>query len=202
MVITVVFDASYANADINRYYLGPILWAWTWIGCLAADVAAAVVAAWAVLSRRRVETMAAAGAFVVLLLAVGLLVPTAADFSNRRILADRHLDPGATSWLDEVLPAVAQNAVVVSWWSTSTPLWYAEFVEGRRTDLEVVDDRTILDRGYGSAEGAIAQFLGRRPVYVIRANDRDLAEVSASYQLQAVAGSGDLTIYRVLGPAG
>ena len=91
--------------------------------------------------------------------------------------------------------------MLVSWWSTSTPLWYGQFVEGRRTDIDVVDDRTILDRGYGSALGVIGRFLGQRPVYIIRANDRDLGEVLAAYRLRLVAGSGPLGVYEVLGPA-
>jgi hypothetical protein len=202
MLITVVFDASYANADINRYYLGPILWAWTWIAAIAADACEAALLVWSAVTRRRPEAMAVAGAFLAVLVAVALLVPTASDLSYRRLAADRHLDPGAGAWLDQVLPKVDQDAVIVSWWSTSTPLWYAEFVEGRRTDIEIVDDQTILDRGYGSAEGAIARFLGSRPVYIIRANGRDLAEVSAAYRLEPVAGSGLTTVYKVLGTAG
>ncbi|MEO8462648.1 MAG: DUF2723 domain-containing protein, partial [Chloroflexota bacterium] len=35
MLITLVFNASYSNADIGRYYLGPIFWAWTWLAILA-----------------------------------------------------------------------------------------------------------------------------------------------------------------------
>src|SRR5215217_8865759 len=37
--ITVFFSLSYQNADIQRYYLGPILIGWTWIAMLAATVA-------------------------------------------------------------------------------------------------------------------------------------------------------------------
>ena len=36
VAITCFFNASYVNADINRYYLGPILIAWTWLAILAA----------------------------------------------------------------------------------------------------------------------------------------------------------------------
>ena len=32
------FAASYVNADIDRYYLGPALMAWTWLAILAAAV--------------------------------------------------------------------------------------------------------------------------------------------------------------------
>jgi hypothetical protein len=36
--ITCFFAASYVNADINRYYLGPALMAWTWLAILAGAV--------------------------------------------------------------------------------------------------------------------------------------------------------------------
>ena len=35
-LITIFFAASYTNADIDRYYLGPALMAWTWLAILAA----------------------------------------------------------------------------------------------------------------------------------------------------------------------
>ena len=34
--MTCFFAASYDNADIDRYYLGPALIAWTWLAILAA----------------------------------------------------------------------------------------------------------------------------------------------------------------------
>jgi hypothetical protein len=202
MVITVVFNAAYSNADINRYYLGPILWAWTWIACLAGYVVDAIVAIWAAVTRRRPEAMAAAAAALAVLVGVGLVLPALGDLSTRRTNADRSGDTDAATWLDQALPSIAQGAVLVSWWSTSTPLWYAEFVEGRRTDIDIVDDRTILDRDYGSAVGVIDRFFGTRPVYVIRANNGDLAGVEEHYRLRPVAGSSSLTVYEVLGPAG
>jgi hypothetical protein len=203
MLITVVFNAAYSNADINRYYLGPILWAWTWIACFAAVVVDGVVVVWARLSRRPPEVMLAVTASVVAaVVAVGMLSPSAADLGARRLAADRHDTSSAQAWLDDVLPKIAPNAVLVSWWSTSTPLWYTQFVEGRRTDIDVIDDRTILDLDYGSANGAIARFLGLRPVYVIRALPQDLAGVEAAYRLGLVAGSGNLAVYQVLGPVG
>jgi hypothetical protein len=210
MLITVAFDAAYVNADISRYYLGPVLWAWTWIAILA-GVAVDAVAALVPPSRSPGPVAerdtgghraGVARGVASVAVAVALLAPTAIDLGSRREAADRHLDTAAQDWLDEVLPAIEPNAVIVSWWSTSTPLWYAELVDGRRTDIEVVDDRTILDRGYGSALGAIGRFLGTRPVYLIRANDLDLAGVAAAYELRLVAGEGPLAVYRVVGPAG
>lgn len=198
MLITVVFNAAYANADINRYYLGPVLWAWTWIAMLAALAVDLVVAVWSTLARRATLATAAGAASVVV--AVALLLPSLQSLGATRQAADRHTQDDAARWLDVVLPKLQPDAVVVSWWSTSTPLWYAELVDGRRPDIDVVDDRTIIDRGYGSANGAISAFLGKRPVYIIRANPGDLAGVQAKYQLQIVAGSGSLAVYEVLGP--
>ena len=34
VLITCFFAASYENADISRYYLGPVLMAWTWLAIL------------------------------------------------------------------------------------------------------------------------------------------------------------------------
>jgi transmembrane protein TMEM260 (protein O-mannosyltransferase) len=205
MVITVVFNAAYSNADINRYYLGPILWAWTWIAAFGLVVVDAAVAAWSLVTRRRPGGLSALGApAVAVAVAVVLLLPAAASLDSRRRDADRHGATEAQHWLDSVLPTIAPNAVVVSWWSTSTPLWYSEFIDARRTDIFVIDDRTILDRNYGSANGAIAQFLGSRPVYVIRALPQDLAGVRASYALTLVAGSpsSNVAVYQVVGRAG
>jgi hypothetical protein len=203
MLITTIFNAGYSNADINRYYLGPILWAWTWLAALASVLGDVVLGAWALVVRRRADAVSAfAAPAVAVLIGILLLLPAAADLGARRHEADRHLTTTAQLWLDDVLPKLQPNAVVVSWWSTSTPLWYSELVEGRRTDLTVVDDRTILDDDYGSANGAIARFVGSRPVYVIRANPQDLAGVQAQYHLALIAGDGNLAVYQVTGRPG
>jgi len=222
MAITVVFNESYSNADIDRYYLGPILWAWTWLAMLGSVVVDALLAAWAVVARAggggpaggaagvaggrwaigggRAAPLTAGAVSVIV--AIALLAPSLSDAAATRDLADRSGDTSAADWLDSVLPGIAPNGVIVSWWSTSTPLWYATLVEDRRPDITVIDDRTILDRGYDTANGAISAFLGSRPVYIIRANEGDLDLVLAAYQLQPVAGSGSLEVYEVTGARG
>ena len=90
------------------------------------------------------------------------------------------------------LSQIEDGAVVVSWWSTSTVLWYAQYVDGIRPDIMIIDDRTRLDLDYGEATDVIARFLGSRPVYVIRANDYDLGLVLALYELEPLTvGAGD-----------
>ena len=77
---------------------------------------------------------------------------------------------------------VDQDAVIVSWWNYSTPLWYGRWVEGKRPDVTIIDDRTILDDGYGTAQNAIDAFLGSRPVYLIRV-DGDMPQFRDQYTL-------------------
>ena len=69
--------------------------------------------------------------------------------------------------MDRRAGAWSPTRVVVSWWSYSTPLWYAQLVEGRRPDVAIVDDRTRLDQDLGDVNDVIDANLGR-PVYLIR----------------------------------
>ena len=100
------------------------------------------------------------------------------------------------------LSQIEDGAVVVSWWSTSTVLWYAQYVDGLRPDLTIVDDRTRLDLDYGEATDVIAQFLGSRPVYVIRANNYDLGLVMELYHLEPLTTEPATNVYRVVGVRG
>ena len=140
VAITCFFAASYVNADINRYYLGPILFAWTWLAILAGH------------GRRgpgghdwRIVARPATAALIALV----LLVPTLVVLPGRLNSVDASRDRTAADWLDRVLPLIEPDAVVVSWWSYSTPLWYAQKVEGRRPDIFIADDRTRLDQDLG-----------------------------------------------------
>ncbi|MBI2776910.1 MAG: DUF2723 domain-containing protein [Chloroflexi bacterium] len=219
MVITTIFNASYSNADIARYYLGPAFWAWTWLGILAgviveqvADLAvegqgqpppgAAVGSAAASSSPTGSRRPALVRALVAVGVAAVLLAPAAMDFTRRAETADRRRDTAARRWLNAALAEIEPGAVVVSWWSTSTALWYAQYVDGLRPDLTIIDDRTRLDLGYGEATDVIARFLGQRPVYVIRANNRDLGLVLEQYDLERLTVEPATNVYRVIGPRG
>jgi hypothetical protein len=213
MVITVLFNAAYANADILRYYLGPVLWAWTWLAMLGAVIVEQVLALVAgpdhasaghAPLRRSWPAIATAAA-----VSIVLLVPSLLGSSGVRASADRSRDTEARAWVDEALTAVAPNALLVSWWATSTPLWYAQKVEGERPDVFIVDDRTMLDLDLGGATDVIGKNLGQRPVYVIRANPHDLGLVTALFQIQPVLdasgrpiGAGATALYEVVGRAG
>ena len=207
LVITILFNASYSNADIDRYYLGPVLFAWLWLGVLAATIADQVgfardVAGPAALigpRPRRLEVIVSG------VLAAALLVPTVAAFPARSVIQDRSSDTSARRWLDAILDAVPPESVVVSWWSYSTTLWYGQRVEGRRADILIVDDRTRLDLDFGEVPDVIDRFLPSRPVYVMRASGHDLAPLIRRYELEALPGDTLRNVYRVIGlkePAG
>ncbi len=205
LLITCFFAASYVNADINRYYLGPILIAWTWLAILAAMVAEAVAANMGLGVPAGADgDMAARGsaraALPVALLAALMLAPTLLAIPNRLATVDESRDRLAGAWLDRVLPLLEQDAVVVSWWSYSTPLWYAQKVEGRRPDIFIADDRTRLDLGMGDPSDVIDANLGQRPVYVLRQNPADIDELARRYELETLTSQEAGLLVRVVGP--
>jgi hypothetical protein len=129
-----------------------------------------------------------------------MLLPALGDFEARRHAADRSHDIGAQLWLNEALPAIPQGAVLVSWWSTSTPLWYAQHVLGLRPDILVIDDRTMLDRDLGRAPDVIERYLAEgRPVYAIRLAGRDLEELQRRFLMTQVASGGNTGVWAVQG---
>ncbi len=206
MAITCFFDSAYVNADIERYYLGPALFAWTWLAILAATVLELVVATLPPptverepgratrrrAARRRVRHLSVGG-----LAAVVLLGPTLADVPRRATIVDRSTDRAAQAWLDDVLAELQPNAVVLSWWSFSTPLWYAQLIEGRRPDIAVIDDRTRLDEHLGELTDVIDANLATRPVYVLRFAASELDALRSRYDLTPLRAALGYNVFRV-----
>ena len=206
MAITCFFDSAYVNADIERYYLGPALFAWTWLAILAATVMELIVmtlppptverepgrAARRRAARRRLQYLS-----VVALAAVVLLGPTLADMPRRATIVDRSTDRAAQAWLDDVLAELQPNAVVLSWWSFSTPLWYAQLIERRRPDIAVIDDRTRLDEHLGELTDVIDANLATRPVYVLRFAASELDALRSRYDLTPLDAALGYNVFRV-----
>jgi len=131
-------------------------------------------------------------------LIVALLVLAVAPVAERYDDIDASDEAWGRNIIETTFEALDHDAVVVSWWSFSTPLWYGQHVEGRRPDVTVVDDRDFLDEGYTDSMGAIDAFVGNRPVYVIRL-ERELRALEERYQLERVDGV-PIDLYRVVGP--
>jgi Protein of unknown function (DUF2723) len=189
-LITLFFAASYENADIGRYYAVPALLAWTWLALLAAGAA--------MLVGRNLGAQRGPEPIMATVLAVALLVPTAADITMRYRSVDRSHDRAASIWIDRTLQQLAPGAVVVSWWSYSTPLWYAQLVEDRRPDIRIIDDRTRLDENLGDVSDVIDAYLPSRPVYVIRIEPPEIAALERRYALAYLEGFDATGLTQVL----
>jgi hypothetical protein len=209
VAITCFFAASYDNADIDRYYLGPALMAWTWLAILAAAVIDALRPATDPATAEADEPAgdrASAGAplagMLAVILGVLIVMPTLAVLPDRYAAVDETHQTEAARWVDHALKVMEPDSLIVSWWSYSTPLWYEQLVEGRRPDIAIVDDRTRLDQNLGSVEDVIDANLGKRPVYVMRLDPNEVAALAKRYDLDYADGNGhDATgLTRVIGP--
>jgi hypothetical protein len=205
--ITCFFAASYENAEIERYYLGPVLFAWTWIAVLASMLVAAMSMTVERPPGTTDEGDGAAGTrprppgldpVLALGMAAALLVPTALALPQRHAAVDRSWDVAARRWVDRTLDQLAPDAVIVSWWSYSTPLWYAQHIEGRRPDVFVVDDRTRLDQDLGDVTDVIDANLPSRPVYLIRIDAPEIIALGRRYELEFLDGRDAGSLTRVL----
>lgn len=206
-VVTWVFALGYQNAGIERYYLVPLLVAVVFAALLAALALEMVkrYAEWrrddCPVERRLPRGVAIRAALlrwmVPSVAALALLGPALISLPSTYGRVDASDDRAARIWLDATFQALEPDAVIVSWWSYSTPMWYGQFVEDRRRDVLVLDDRTILDAGLGDVHGAIARYLGERPVYLIRL-PRDIEDVASRYELQPVVGLRFGDVWKVL----
>jgi hypothetical protein len=203
VAITCFFSASYVNADIGRYYVGPALMAWTWLAILAAaavDALATVGAAGDTPDARAIARTR--GSVIAVLVAIAMIVPTVGEVQARYAAVDVSRQRDAARWADHVLDVMEPNAVIVSWWSYSTPLWYAHLVEGRREDITIIDDRTRLDENLGGLTDTIDRYLGSRPVYTLRLDRREVALLADRYELDYIDGSDASALTRIIGLKG
>jgi hypothetical protein len=97
-----------------------------------------------------------------------------------------------------VMAAVEPEAVILSWWSYSTPLWYAQLIEGLRPDVWIVDDRTRLDENLGEVSDVIDAEFPHRPVYLIRLDPGEIVRLESRYELERIEMPGE-SLLRVVG---
>jgi hypothetical protein len=152
-----------------------------------------------------------------LLVAAAILVSTVSVVPARQ-LPQGGDNPGGVSevnntwdsvWLQAVLaPAdhggLPKDSVIVSWWSTSTTLWYGQKVLGLRPDIYIVDDRTRLDDNLGDVQDVFNRFLGNRPVFTIRLDGGvdGMVALGQEFDMQTYVLGNGVTISQVLGRKG
>lgn len=100
--------------------------------------------------------------------------------------ADRSQDHSGQDYVDAVFGMLPQNAVILTFWGPSSPLWHAQQVEGERPDVLVVDDTNIVYEGWGTREARIASVICSRPVYDLRVNENDMVPTRAKYDVTLV----------------
>jgi hypothetical protein len=195
-VVGWLFALSYDNADIGRYYIVPLITVAVLGGIGLGEVLDA--GARAISRRGAARTMVALFSVVV---PVALIGATLTAVPARFNVVDESNDRAARTWLTAMAETLPKDAVVVSWWSFSTPLWYGRYVEGLRPDVTIIDDSTIVEQRLGDAASVIDSYLGRRPVFLIRLPD-DLARFEARYRLARLNEVPDGPVYRVDGRVG
>ena len=200
LVMTGWFAVSYTNADIERYYLGPILIVVSWLA-IAADGLVEALEAWLFVQPNAGRRVGEARRLLAAAVVCGALVaPAVIAAPTTRLLVDQSTDTSATDWSRWALQVVAPNAVLVTWWDYSTPLWYRQLILGERPDVSVIDDRTRLDANLGSVDDVIRANLGRRPVYLVR-RDEDVPGLEGRWVLDQVTDPGQTqSLLRVVGP--
>ena len=167
-VANVFYSMNFEDGDIDRYYMTTVLVAAPLLGVAVASIASAAARAMGQrrfgLGRQRRRLLASTAGGAVLTLSA--LMPAAALVSLYE-QRDRSEHRDADHWVASVYDQLPQNAVVISWWSYSTPLWYHRWVLGARPDVKIIDERNIVDHGYGTIAGAVRAYRGARPVYLV-----------------------------------
>jgi hypothetical protein len=205
LVVTCWFAVSYTNADIERYYLGPILIVVSWLAVAAGVVVDALEAQLLVPlddAGMRPAGMRSAALRLVVSVGVGvaLVAPAVIAAPTTRLGVDQSADTRAADWSCWTFGVVEPDAVLVTWWGFSTPLWYRQVILGERPDVRVIDDRTRLDENLGSVDDVIRANLGSGAVYLVRRGE-DTLDLEQRWQVEVVLDpDGTQPLLRVVGP--
>ena len=199
LLVTCWFAASYTNADIERYYLGPIFIAISWLAVAAGAVIDALDSRLLIGPDDVGARYAALRLGVSVAMCVALVGPAVIAAPATRLGVDQSTDTRAADWSRWTFQVAEPDAVLVTWWGFSTPLWYRQIVLGERPDVRVIDDRTRLDESLGSVDDVIRANLGVRPIYLVRLT-RDVPELEQHWQVDVVADPvGTQPLLRVVG---
>ena len=151
----IIFSLNYQNAAIDRYFL-------TSFAIMTIWVAYGLAAIYNFLNSKL--------SFLVLIPA---LVLPLYNFRINFKKVDQSQNFEGLKYAQSVFETVKPNAVIISWWSYSTPLWYFKHVEGKRPDIKIIN----ADKRHWMA--IIEENISKQPVYVI-----EVPENFSGYQLK------------------
>ncbi len=103
---------------------------------------------------------------------------------------DKSGDRSARAYVDALFGALPPNAVILSFWGPTPPLWHAQLVLGERPDVLVVDDTNIVYEGWGTREARIASVICSRPVFILPVNEGILDPTREQYIVTEVLKVG------------
>ncbi len=188
--------SNYVNADIDRYHFGPhavlLLMAAAGFGLLGS-----LWTSWldhrTRHARLRGSGSAADGRALIwrilprpaLIALVLLILPVAMWRESKPRMTAEGRDEFPRRFIEAMYRAAPPEAIVLSWWSLSTPLWYGRWVEGKRPDLTIIDHRNLFDDGWDADFLKVAKaYVGKRPVITVY-QDHDLVTLRrAGYILE------------------
>ncbi len=202
VIANVVYSMNFRDGDIDRYYLPTLIAVMPLLGVALAATGATCARAVSGMGHQlttRQARRALAGMAGGLVMVLGGMLAGASLVTNYAS-HDQSDNRDADEWVASVHAALPPNAVVLSWWSYSTPLWYHRWVLGERPDVTIIDERNVLDDGYRTMHRAIRIHLGQRPVFVVPPHweDRELARRWVTRTVDTYPGFTDLL--RIEGP--
>jgi hypothetical protein len=118
-------------------------------------------------------------------------------------VADMHEHREDYLTMKQVLPLLKPDAIVFAWWGPRTTLWYGQYIDGIRPDVEVVDDSAMADHGWVDETDGMMYYYGKRPLYTLPFSDQ-LERYKKKFHLHLVGdpnafGGG---LYEIDGPIG
>lgn len=194
VLVATILTGLYVWANylrLEHYLLVPWLTMGILVG-LAIDAAGDVVAGFLTEGLRPIPGAAVA------LLALGLAGMLVAVNLPRQDLSGNR---SAEQYVDDLFALLPEDAAVLTFWGASPPLWYAQLVDERRTDVLVVDDTDIVYEGWITREARIKDLICERPVYLVRGSGADVELTrNAGYEVTQVGtvfsgGGGPLAAY-------
>jgi len=156
-LLNLFFSANYQNAVIERYYLTNLLLLYLSLAYLLNLLLKNLE----LIIRNKIGKFKFTNLGLNFLIALLLIAPTANNILKNYKNINQSKNHHARNWATSTLNNLEPNAVIFSWWSYSTPLWYLQKVEKTRPDVLIIND------GQNNWEEKAKYYLGKRPIYFI-----------------------------------